>query len=73
MQHLGFDVYADLHRWSVSERGKFWSEVIEHLGVVFSKNPNEVLDLGNGVKDPRWLPGAEFNCVDSCFTANERG
>ncbi len=72
MQQLGFDAYADLHRWSVSERAKFWGEVIEHLGVVFSKNPNEVLDLTNGVKDPRWLPGAELNCVDSCFTANQK-
>ena len=24
MQQLGFDAYADLHRWSVSERATFW-------------------------------------------------
>ncbi len=72
MQQHGFDHYAELHRWSVSERAKFWGEVIERLGVVFSKNPTEVLDLRNGVKDPRWLPDAQLNCVDSCFTANQK-
>ena len=71
MQQLGFDAYADLHRWSVSERATFWGRVIEHLGVVFSKTPNEILDLRNGVKNPRWLPGAELNCVDSCFTTKK--
>ncbi len=25
-----------------------------------------------GVRDPRWLPGAELNIVDSCFTADPR-
>ncbi len=70
MQQLRFERYAELHAWSVDERAKFWEQVIERLGVVFSKPPDAILDLTNGVTDPVWLPGAEMNCVDSCFTAD---
>ena len=69
MKSLGIDGYAELHRWSVTERETFWSKVTDELGVVFSRPPDRVLDLSRGVKDPRWLVKAEFNIVDSCFTA----
>ena len=69
MKTLGVDRYPELHRWSVAERAAFWGKVTEDLGVVFSRPPDRILDLGRGVKDPRWLVGAEFNIVDSCFKA----
>ncbi len=70
MKELGIDNYAELHKWSVQNRSEFWQKVIQRLGIVFSKEPAVTLDLKDGgVKDPRWLPGAEMNCVDSCFTA----
>jgi len=69
MEALGFDEYRALQRWSATERAAFWGKVIEDLGVVFSRPPEHILDLGAGVKDPRWLVGAELNIVDSCFKA----
>ena len=69
MKALGVDGYAELHRWSLTERAAFWGTVIEDLGVVFSRPPDRILDLGPGVKDPGWLVAAEFNIVDSCFKA----
>ena len=69
MKARGFDEYPALHRWSVIERGAFWDQVIEDLGVVFSRSPDQILDYRTGVKNPQWLAGAELNIVDSCFKA----
>lgn len=69
MKALGVEGYAELHRWSVADRAAFWGKVTDDLGVVFSRPPTRVLDLGRGAKDPQWFVGAEINIVDSCFTA----
>ncbi len=65
-----FESYADLHRWSVDHRELFWEKVIRRLGIRFATEPERILKLDEGVTRPRWLPGAEVNCVDSCFTSN---
>ena len=70
MAVLGMDDYADFHAWSVRDPSAFWTYTLERLGIVFTRPPEAVLDLGGGVRDPRWLPGAELNIVDSCFTAD---
>ncbi|HSL17486.1 MAG TPA: AMP-binding protein [Methylomirabilota bacterium] len=66
---LGLATYAELHRWSVAERAGFWRTVIDTLGIVFARPPDGTLDLSRGPTDPRWLPGARLNIVDSCFRA----
>ncbi|MFQ5651267.1 MAG: AMP-binding protein [bacterium] len=70
MKALGFESYAELHRWSVQNRADFWQKVIARLGIRFKKAPGRILEDEHEVKNPCWLPGAELNCVDSCFTAN---
>lgn len=70
MQELGFDSYTAFHRWSAGDKPGFWQYVLQRLGVVFTKKPETILDLTQGVQQPRWLPGALLNCVDSCFTAS---
>ncbi len=70
MNERGFDDYEQLHAWSVSHRGDFWRAMIDRLGVVFARDPREVLDSTAGVRAARWLPGAELNCVDSIFTVD---
>ncbi|MFC2164197.1 AMP-binding protein [Acidobacteriota bacterium] len=70
MKTNGFDSYQDLHRWSAENRAIYFSKAIECLKIVFSTPPEEILDSSDGVKNPNWLPGAEFNCVDSCFLAD---
>jgi len=69
MEANGFGSYQDLHRWSAENRAAYFGKAIERLNVVFKTQPKEILDLSDGVKNPHWLPGAEFNCVDSCFLA----
>jgi len=69
MRKVGVDDYDALYRWSIGERAAFWRTVIEEMGVVFERAPDSILELepGGGVAQPRWLPGARLNCVDSCF------
>jgi len=67
MSELGIDDYQALHRWSVSHRADFWRRTVERLGVVFAREPDEILDLSGGPAHPVWLAGAELNIVDSCF------
>ena len=69
MEELGISTYAELHRWSVEHRDRFWRIVIDRLGIRFSKAPPSILDLAQGVESPGWLAGARLNIVDSCFDA----
>jgi acetyl-CoA synthetase len=70
MARLDLSSYARLHRWSVEQPERFWAEVVERLGIVFAREPSSILDPGAGPAQPSWLPGAELNCVDSCFRAD---
>jgi acetyl-CoA synthetase len=70
MEHLGLDSFRELHRFSVSERERFWSLVLDRLGIVFRREPDSILDVSRGVRDPVWLSGALFNIAESCFGAD---
>ena len=70
MAAVGIEDYGDFHAWSVRDRPAFWAHTLERLGILFTKTPNAILDPGGGVRNPRWLPGAELNIVDSCFTTD---
>jgi len=70
MDELGLDSFSELHRFSVSDRDRFWSLVLDRLGVVFRRKPDRILDLTRGVRDPVWLSGARLNIVESCFGAD---
>ena len=67
MQGLGLDDYHAFRRWTVDARAEFWDRVINRLGIRFSRQPDQVLDLSAGTSRPSWLPGAELNIVSSCF------
>jgi acetyl-CoA synthetase len=69
LRELGLSSFAELHAVSVSDRERFWSFVLDRLGIVFRRNPERILDLSRGVRDPGWLPGARLNIVESCFRA----
>ena len=67
IREVGVRSYGELHRWSVEHRAEFWGRMIERLGIVFERRPEVMLDDRQGPADPRWLPGALLNIVDSCF------
>jgi acetyl-CoA synthetase len=70
MDELGLASFSDLHRFSVSERERFWILVLDRLRVVFRREPDSILDVTRGVRDPVWLSGARLNIVESCFGAD---
>jgi acetyl-CoA synthetase len=69
LEETGLESYRDLHRWSVEHRDAFWQSTIRRLGIRFEHPPNRVLDPSSDPEHPKWLSGARFNIVDSCFQA----
>ena len=67
MRDLGIDDYRTFHRWSIDHRADFWERAIARLGIAFSTQPDQILDLSSGSAQPNWLPGAQLNIVSSCF------
>ena len=67
MGELGIDDYSAFHRWTIDNHVDFWARVIERLGIAFSTQPDQILDLSSGPTQPNWLPGAQLNIVSSCF------
>ena len=69
LTELGLEDFGALHRFSVHERETFWQRALERLGIVFETPPDAIVELANGVRQPRWLPGASLDITRSCFTA----
>ena len=66
MRRLEVEHYADLHRISVDEPERFWPELVDDLGLVFSRPWDSVLDVSDGIEWARWFVGAELNAAESC-------
>src|SRR5262245_15204188 len=66
MRRLGVERYSDLHRISVEEPERFWPEVVEDLGLVFSQRWDSVVDTSRGVEWATWFDGAKLNLAESC-------
>lgn len=69
MQQAQVDSYPALHRWSTRHFEDYWTAVMERLEIRFKSPPTRLVDLSDGPESPSWLPGAEMNIVDSCFSA----
>jgi acetyl-CoA synthetase len=69
LQEKGFKKYSEFHGWTAENRAEFWQNVLTDLNILFCRKPDTPADFSGGPAATRWLPGAEFNCVDSCFTA----
>src|SRR5262249_34040601 len=69
MRRTGMESYDALHAWSVQRRDEYWKLAMERLGVLLRRPFDRVIDLSDGVEQPRWLSGAKYNIVESCFAA----
>jgi acetyl-CoA synthetase len=63
---LGCDGYHELHRLSVEDPGRFWPELIDDLGLEFSRRWDRVLDTDDGIEWARWFVGGELNVAQNC-------
>ncbi len=71
MQVHGFEKYDDFWKWSVTNKETFWKETIQNLGIEFVQKYTSILDVSEGVENPKWLKNAKFNIVDACFQNEE--
>ena len=69
MAERGCASVAELHAWSVADRRGFWEHMIRRLGIRLAQPYTKVLDLSDGVTQPKWLSGAKLNIAESCFQA----
>jgi acetyl-CoA synthetase len=66
MRRLGCGDYHELHRISVEEPERFWPEVIDDLGLEFSRPWDRVLDASKGPEWATWLVGGRVNVARAC-------
>ena len=77
---FGLDDYDALHRLSLEQPDVYWLRVIDELGIVWSRRPDEYVRFDRGPEFPDWFPGGELNWVDTVLawcadprTASARG
>jgi len=66
-RRLGAAGYADLHRISVEEPERFWPELIDDLGLEFSRPWDTVVDASRGPEWARWFAGGTLNVARICL------
>ncbi|MEM9711527.1 MAG: acetoacetate--CoA ligase [Actinomycetota bacterium] len=59
----GFDDYASLHRWSVTDPAAFWAAIGDELGVRWHEPPTATL-LGTEPGAVTWFPGGRLNYAE---------
>ncbi len=64
MHEAGVDSWKALHAWSATHREDYWRIAARELG--FGDHAR-VLDLEDGVEQPRWFPEAKWNAAAACF------
>nr|WP_245396593.1 acetoacetate--CoA ligase [Jiella sonneratiae] len=67
-----FDGYAALHRWSVEERGAFWSLVWDFSGIVGEKGGRPLVE-GASMREDRFFPEARLNFAENLLALRGAG
>ncbi len=62
-----FEVYDEFYNWSVNDPNRFWRDTMDLLEIRFDRRYDMVCDVSDHKANPKWLKGAEFNIVESCF------
>ncbi|KAG8174025.1 hypothetical protein JTE90_004490, partial [Oedothorax gibbosus] len=61
-----FSSYSDFQRWSVDNLAEFWAEFWDHVGVIYSRKYDKVIDLNVPMDEgPEWFPGALLNYAEN--------
>ncbi len=61
---LNLDTYADLHQWSISQPGDFWSLVWDHLGIMGEKGQINFTP-GKNFIDAKFFPQSALNIAEN--------
>jgi acetyl-CoA synthetase len=65
-RRLGCGDYHELHRLSVEDPERFWTAVVDDLGIEFSQPWERVLDDSDGIEWARWFVGGRLNLAWNC-------
>ena len=57
--------YAALHRWSIENRGAFWSMLWEYGAVIGERGDGPVLVDGDRMPGAKWFPAARLNFAEN--------
>ncbi len=57
--------YAELHRWSIIEKERFWQSVWSFGDVIGDGPGDDILQNSGGMRDARWFPGARLNFAEN--------
>ena len=61
---LNLDSYADLHKWSISQPGDFWSLVWDHLEIIGDKGSVNY-SPGKNFIDAKFFPDSSINIAEN--------
>jgi len=61
---LNLDSYADLHKWSISQPGDFWSLVWDHLEIIGDKGSVNYAP-GKNFIDAKFFPESSLNIAEN--------
>lgn len=67
MQEQGLDNLRALRHWATSEPVPFWQAVCARLDIRFEQEPEQWLDLSQGIQRAVWGRGAKLNIALSCL------
>lgn len=71
MAELEIQDYSSFHSWTTANRGEFWQQAVDRLGIRFRQRSKVAIDLAQGADKPAWFPGATLNIAESCFQAGD--
>jgi acetyl-CoA synthetase len=66
IRRLGCADYHELQRLSVKDPERFWPEVVDDLGIEFSRPWDRVLDTSRGIEWATWFVGGRLNLAWNC-------
>lgn len=61
---LSLETYADIHRWSISSKELFWSELWDFCGVVGDRGEHTLIN-GDKMMEARFFPDAKLNFAEN--------
>ena len=64
---LNLDSYADLHQWSISQPGDFWSLIWDHLGIIGDKGSVNY-SPGKNFIDAKFFPQGLLNVAENILS-----
>jgi acetoacetyl-CoA synthetase len=66
----GFEDYAALHRWSVTQPTAFWKAVADHCGLELAREPVSIVTDFDRMPGARWFEGATLSYAGNLLSGD---